>query len=81
MCVSFRRRGSPGRAGRRARPQGTLVYGPGAEDNHDPRAEFRDDYIEIYRNLDQLPGVLEGKQQIKEKLEQVIRDMGGSREP
>lgn len=66
----------------RTQPQGTLIYSVGDADeaenaDHDPRPEFLNDYISIYHNLDSLPGVVEGKDRIKEKLKEVINQLGG----
>jgi hypothetical protein len=63
----------------RIHPRGTLVFGPGeaANPQHDPRPEFLEDYIEIYDNLDSLPGVVEGKEQVKQRLREIISQLGG----
>lgn len=64
----------------RVQPRGTLIYGGGGDAEkagHDPRREFLKDYIEIYYNLDSLPGVVEGKEKIKQKLAEVINKLEG----
>ncbi len=58
-------------------PQGTLVFnqGEGTNEQHDPQPEYVNDYIEILDNLDCLPGVLDGKEEIRQKLKEVIADL------
>ena len=61
-------------------PKGTLFFGSDnpKELGHDPDPKCLNDYIEIYKSLETLPGILKGKEKVQKQLVEVINKFGGT---